>query len=91
MGGRGEQGHDEGLREVRVMREVSECEWESEEEGLDVGLREARVMTHEGGERGVMGGRGEQGHDVGLREARVVREVSEGEWEARGARGMMPG
>jgi hypothetical protein len=30
MGTRGEQGHDVGLREARVVREVSEGEWEGE-------------------------------------------------------------
>ncbi len=50
MGRRGEQGHDAGLREARVMREGSQWEWEGEgSKGYDAGLREARVVREVSG------------------------------------------
>jgi hypothetical protein len=52
MGRRGEQGHDAGLREAKVVRLVSEGEWEGEgSKGYDARLREVRGMREvsEGG------------------------------------------
>jgi hypothetical protein len=48
-GRRGEQGHDAGLREARVMRETSECEWEGE--GCKGNMRGWRRKGREGSER----------------------------------------